>query len=65
MSSEIISPFQFLWQYNYPFTYWYNRLEKINPYNEHDKLEALYCLLQLTDIYSHIFAANVRNPELP
>ena len=65
MSSEVISPFQFLWQYNYPFTYWYNRLEKINPDNEHDKLEALYCLTQLTDIYSHIFAANVRNPELP
>lgn len=65
MSSKQISPFRLLWQYNYPFGYWSNRLEKINPYNEHDKLEALCSLMQLTDIYAHIFAANVRNPELP
>jgi hypothetical protein len=65
MSSNQISPFRLLWQHNYPFAYWANRLEKINPYNEHDQLEALYSLMQLTDIYAHIFAAKVRNPELP
>jgi len=65
MSSEQGSPFKFLWQFRYPFAYWDNRLEKINPYNEQDRLEALYSLVQLTDIYAHIFAAYVRNPEQP
>lgn len=65
MSSEQGSPFKFLWQFRYPFAYWDNRFEKINPYNEQDRLEALYSLVQLTDIYAHIFAAYVRNPEQP
>lgn len=65
MSSETVSPFKFLWQYRYPFAYWDNRLEKINPHNEQNRLEALYSLVQLTDVYSHIFAAYVQNPELP
>jgi len=38
MSSEQGSPFKFLWQFRYPFAYWDNRLEKINPYNEQDRL---------------------------
>lgn len=65
MSSQQISPFKLLWQSRYPFAYWDNRLEKINPHNEQDRLEALYSLVQLTDIYSHVFAAYVRNPEQP
>jgi len=65
MPSETVSPFKFLWQHRYPFAYWDNRLEKINPHNEQDRLEALYTLVQLTDVYSHVFAAYVRNPELP
>lgn len=65
MPSEPVSPFKTLWQRNYPFSYWYNRLEKINPYNEYDRMEALYSLVQLTDIYAHIFAAYAQNPELP
>lgn len=65
MSSDPVSPFKFLWQYHFPFEYWDNRLEKINHYNEQDRLEALYCLVQLTDLYAHVFAAYVRNPEMP
>lgn len=65
MSSQQVSPFKLLWQYRYPFDYWDNRLEKINPHNDQDRLEALYSLVQLTDIYSHVFAAYVRNPEQP
>lgn len=65
MSSDTVSPFKLLWQYNYPFAYWDNRLEKINPHNLQDRLEALYCLVQLTDLYSHIFAAKIQNPEMP
>lgn len=65
MSEQPISPFKYLWQFHYPFQYWDNRLEKINQYNDADKLEALYSLVQLTDIYAHVFAAYAQNPEMP
>lgn len=65
MPPDPVSPFKTLWQRKYPFGYWYNRLEKINPYNEHDRMEALYSLVQLTDIYAHVFAAYAQNPNLP
>lgn len=65
MPSQQVSPFKLLWQSRYPFDYWSNRLEKINPHNDQDRLEALYSLAQLTDIYSHVFAAYARNPEHP
>ncbi|RQG98308.1 hypothetical protein [Natrarchaeobius oligotrophus] len=65
MSSEIQSPFKFLWEYNYPFKYWQNRVQKINPFNEQDRFEALYTAVLLSDIYTHVFAAKVRNPDLP
>lgn len=65
MSSDVPSPFNFLWERNYPFEYWENRLEKINRYNEQDRFEALYTATLLSDIYTHVFTAKVRNPELP
>ncbi|SER52178.1 hypothetical protein [Natrinema salaciae] len=65
MPEQPISPFKYLWQFHYPFQYWDNRLEKINRYNEADKLEALYSLVQITDIYAHVFAAYAQNPEMP
>jgi hypothetical protein len=65
MAEQPISPFKYLWQTHYPFQYWNNRLEKINPYNDADRLEALYSLIQLSDIYAHAFAAYARNPEMP
>jgi hypothetical protein len=65
MSQQQASPFKLLWENRYPFQYWQNRLEKINPYNDYDKLEALWSLVQLSDIYAHVFAAYARNPEMP
>ncbi len=65
MSTEVRSPFRFLWERNYPFEYWQNRLKKINRYNEQDRFEALYTATLLSDIYLHVFAAKVRNPDLP
>ena len=59
------SPYNTLWQYHFPFKYWYNRLEKINPHNDADRLEALYSLIELTDIYSRAFSAAVQNPNHP
>lgn len=65
MTPDQDSPFKLLWQSRYPFEYWSNRLEKINPYNEADRLEALYSLVQISDIYVHIFAAYAQNPDMP
>lgn len=65
MSSRQESPFKVLWQSRYPFEYWSNRLEKINPYNQADRLEALYSLVQISDTYLHIFAAYAQNPDMP
>jgi len=59
------SPFKRLWQSQYPFEYWSNRLEKINRYNQADRLEALYSLVQLSDIYLHIFVAYAQDPDMP
>lgn len=61
----ITNPLHRLWLQQYPFSYWDNRLEKINPYNPEDRLEALFVLLQLTDLYTHIFSVKVRNPDQP
>lgn len=65
VSSSQESPFKVLWQSRYPFEYWSNRLEKINPYNQADRLEALYSLVQISDIYLHIFVAYAQNPDMP
>lgn len=54
-----------IWQRDYPFTYWHNRIEKVNEYNSQDRLEALYITLQLADLYVHILAARFRNPHFP
>lgn len=59
------SPLKLLWQSQYPFEYWSNRLEKINPYNQADRLEALYSIVQLSDVYLHIFVAYAQNPHMP
>ncbi|ELZ06203.1 hypothetical protein C482_00235 [Natrialba chahannaoensis JCM 10990] len=65
MSQYQRSPYNTLWQYHFPFEYWYNRLEKINPHNDADRLEALYSLVKLTEIYSRAFSAAVQNPNHP
>jgi len=59
------SPYNTLWQHHFPFEYWYNRLEKINPHNDADRLEALYSLVELMEIYSRVFSAAVQNPNHP
>lgn len=59
------SVLQHLWTNNYPFTYWGNRLNKINQLNPHDQMEAVFVLLQLADTYVTILAAMVRNPHQP
>lgn len=59
------SPYNTLWQHHFPFEYWYNRLEKINPHNDADRLEALYSLVELIEIYSRAFSAAVQNANHP
>lgn len=54
-----------LWESSYPFTYWDNRIQKINPYNPEDKLEAVFTLLQLADTYVTILSAKLRNTYAP
>lgn len=61
----IPTPMRTLWEENYPFDYWQNRIFKINPYNPQDKMEALFTLLQLSDTYATILAAKLRNPYAP
>jgi hypothetical protein len=65
MSHYQDSPYNTLWQYHFPFEYWYNRLEKINPHNDADRLEALYSMVTLTEVYSRAFSAAVQNPTHP
>lgn len=62
---QIPTPMRTLWEENYPFDYWQNRIFKINPYNPQDKMEALFTLLQLSDTYATILAAKLRNPYAP
>lgn len=54
-----------LWRENYPFMYWANRINKINPLNPHDELEAVFTLLHLADTYRTILVAMLQNPNSP
>lgn len=54
-----------LWRDYYPILYWANRINKINPLNPHDKLEAVSTLLQIADAYVTIFVASIKNPNEP
>lgn len=54
-----------LWRDHYPFLYWANRINKINPLNPHDKLEAIFTLLQLSDTYVTNLVATLQNPNEP
>lgn len=64
-NGPVPSPLRTLWEENYPFDYWHNRILKINPYNPQDKLEALFVLLQLSDTYATVLAAKLINPFEP
>lgn len=59
------TPLRELWERSYPFAYWDNRINKINPYNPQDQLEALFTLLHLSDTYVTILSAKLRNPYEP
>lgn len=59
------SPLRETWQNDWDFGYWENRINKVNPDDPQDKLEPLFILLQLIDIYAHIFAAKGRSPNEP
>lgn len=61
-NGPVPSPLRTLWEENYPFDYWHNRILKINPYNPQDKLEALFVFLQLSDTYATLLAAKLHNP---
>lgn len=52
-----------LWHQHYAFEYWYNRVEKINPHNDRDRLEALYSLAELAELYSRSFSSMLQNPN--
>lgn len=54
-----------LWREHYPFLYWANRINKINPLNPHDDLEAVFTLLQLADTYVTNLVAILMNPNEP
>lgn len=64
-NSQFQNPLMDIWKQNYPFEYWDNRIEKINRYNRQDKLETLFILSHLTDVYFHVLAAKLRNPSFP
>lgn len=59
------NPLLRVWLRNFAFTYWDNRIEKISLYNSEDRLEALFVLMQLSDLYAHLFSVQVRNPDQP
>lgn len=54
---------EYIWRRSFDIDYWKRRLEKIDLDNKQDKKESFYLLLQLTDLYVHIVAAELRNPE--
>lgn len=54
-----------MWRDNYPILYWANRINKVNPLNPHDELEAIFTLLMLADTYVHNLVANAKNPNSP
>lgn len=54
---------EYIWKRSFDIDYWKRRLEKIDLDEKEDKKESFYLLLQLTDLYTHIIAAELRNPE--
>jgi hypothetical protein len=52
-----------IWNANYPFDYWDNRIAKLNPHNSQDALDALFVLSHLTDIYVTVLTAKLRQPD--
>jgi len=62
---DLMNPLADIWRRNFAFGYWDNRIEKQNPYNRYDRIDSLYILAQLSDLYAHLFAVNARNPEQP
>ncbi|MEA5387327.1 hypothetical protein VB779_09865 [Haloarculaceae archaeon H-GB11] len=52
-----------LWRSRYPVEYWDNRLEKLNPYNSADRLDALVVLSELVSEYARTLVAKLREPD--
>jgi len=54
-----------LWRSRYPFQYWDNRIEKLNPYNRADRFETLSVFSTLVRWYARVFVSKVRRPDGP
>lgn len=54
---------EYIWNRSFDVDYWQRRIEKIDLDRKEDRKEAFYLLLQLSDLYMHIVAAELRNPN--
>lgn len=52
-----------IWNAHYPFDYWDNRIEKLNPHNPHDALDAIFVHSHLADVYVTILTAKMKRPD--
>lgn len=54
---------EYIWNRSFDIDYWERRIDKINLDRAEDRKEAFYLLLQLTDLYMHIIASELRDPN--
>lgn len=65
LSWQIDSPLLKMWQNEYPFGYWDERIQRLADSDQPHGLEAIHVSLQLVDIYVHVLTAKLRNPAYP
>lgn len=52
-----------IWTLDYPFDYWDNRIQKLDPENPHDALDAIFIHSHLADVYVTALTARINRPN--